>query len=105
MKTNTNNQKQVDAVLNSLDFTKEVKAPPYFKDQTLERLFSENTVKSSSFWSWFTPQLQLATLICFLALNIYAFTQLENSAYSDDISIFAETHGLSTSDDNSLFNQ
>ena len=104
MKTNNNIENKIKDALNSVDVIADVNVSPYFKDKTMQRMFAEKVEKQTSLWLWFTPQLQLVTLVCFFALNIYAFTQINSTSYSDNISDFAETHGLSISEDNSLFN-
>ena len=103
MENNDNIEKKIEAVLDSANSINDVKVSPFFKDQTLDRLFSEQSERQTS-WFWFTPKLQLATLLCFLALNIYTFTQVNGVSYDDHITDFAETHGLSVPEDHSLFN-
>lgn len=103
MITNNNIQSKIDEVLNVFDSNDNVKVSPFFKDKTLDLLFSDRE-DMKTIWSWFTPQLQLVTLVCFLILNIYTFTQVNTSSYNDNISDFAETYGLSDFEDNSLFN-
>lgn len=104
MKTNTHIQDQVHSVLNSADTINDVKVSPFFKDKTLNVLFSEKEMRQSG-WSWFTPKLQLATLLCFIVLNIVALTQTNNLSYDDNISEFADLHDLNTSEDNSLLTE
>ncbi|WP_452223368.1 hypothetical protein [Lacinutrix chionoecetis] len=105
MKTNNNIEKKVERTLHALDNINEVKVSPFFKDKTLERLFTEKEEKVPvSIWNWFTPQLQLATLICVLAINVYAIKQIKSLKYNESISSFATDYGLSTSSESSLFN-
>ena len=62
-------------------------------------LFAQKKEKQSA-WNWFTPKLQLTTLVCVVVLNVIAFTKLENtSSYEENIIEFAESYGLSASDD------
>lgn len=103
MNTNNNMQNDIDAIFESVNTIKDVKVSPFFKDKTLERLFAEKEEKQR-IWSWFTPQLQFAVLACFLLLNTIAFVQINSATYDDGISEFAEIHGLSSTDGQSLFN-
>lgn len=99
METNNNIQKKIDSAFEALDAIETVQVSPFFKDKTMQRLFAEKEVEQTS-WSWFTPKLQLATLVCVVVLNVIAFTKLESSSsYDENVSTFAESYGLSTSDD------
>lgn len=96
-----NIQDNVKQTLEVCDTIEIVKAPPFFKDKTMQRLFAEK-VEVISVWNWFTPQLQLATLVCVVVLNVFAFSQLKEDTYSNAVNEFAETYGLS--DDTELSN-
>lgn len=100
MNTNNNIEKEVDRIIDSID---EVKVSPFFKDKTMQRLFSEKEEKQTV-WSWFTPQLQLATLACIVILNLLAISQLDTDTYSEDVDTFAETYELSDSEETIVFN-
>jgi hypothetical protein len=95
METNKDIQNKVQETFEAFDGMQGVKVSPFFKDKTMQRLFSEIEEKQIV-WSWFTPKLQLATLVCIIVLNVLAFTNLSASAYQDNISEFAETYGLSS---------
>lgn len=103
METNNNIQDRIEATLQSLDNLNDVKAPSFFKDRTLQHLFSEKEeVVSSSIFNWFSPQLQLATLVCVLAINVYVITQIKSSSYNESISNFASDYGISTESNSSI---
>ena len=103
MEIDKNIKNKVADTLNAMDANEAVKVAPFFKDKTMQRLFIEKEEKPL-FWSWFSPKLQLATLICVIVLNVLAFTQLNSNKYDSNISEFAETYGLSSGSDTSLFN-
>jgi hypothetical protein len=104
METNRKRHDETEATINSGSLIKDSEVSPFFKDRTMQLLFTKQDVGKLSL-SWFSPKFQLATLFCFLALNIYTFTQVNTMSYTEGISEFAEIHGLSTPEDNSLFNQ
>ena len=103
METHNTIQHKVDAVLNASEKIEKVHVSPFFKDKTLDRLFAKQKVKQNAF-SWFSPKLQLATLACIVILNVMAFTKLKETTYNEDVSQFAESYGLSSTTENSLFN-
>ncbi|PWH83185.1 hypothetical protein DIS18_01130 [Algibacter marinivivus] len=105
MDTDRNIQNQIDETLNVFDNMETVNVSPFFKDKTMHVLFAEKEVEQTG-WSWFTPKLQLATLVCVVVLNVIAFTKLEEtSSYDENLSEFAESYGLLTSDeDTSILN-
>lgn len=103
MEINNNIKKKIDSILNSADAIEEVKISPFFKDQTLQRLFTEKEKQQSAF-SWFSPKLQFATLACVVILNVFAFTKLKETTYNENVSQFAESYGLSTSTETFLLN-
>tara|TARA_B100000809_G_scaffold256943_1_gene297696 strand:+ start:1200 stop:1520 length:321 start_codon:yes stop_codon:yes gene_type:complete len=104
METNRNRHDEIEAAINSGSLIKDSKVSLFFKDRTMQLLFPEKELEKLPL-SWFTPKFQLAILFCFLALNIYTYTQVNTLSYTEGISEFAEIHGLSTPKDNSLFNQ
>ena len=105
MNTNNNIQEKIESTLHALDNLQDVKAPPFFKDKTMQRLFTEKEeVASFSIWSWFTPKLQLATLACVVLINVYAFNQIKVSDYNEGVSSFAAEYGLSTESNSSIIN-
>ncbi len=103
METNRNIKNKIEDTLNAMDAIQEVKVSPFFKDKAMQRLFAEKE-EAPLIRSWFSPKLQLATLVCFVVLNVLAFTQLNSNEYDNNINEFAETYGLSSGSDASLFN-
>lgn len=95
MEAKQNINKKIQETLNSFDTIEQVKVSPFFKDKAMRRLFEQEHQVKSVFWSWFTPQLQLATLICIVALNVFALLQTEDNGYDSELSDFAESYGLS----------
>ena len=99
METNKNIQDKIDSTFSAMDAIETVNVSPFFKDKTMNVLFAEKEEKQTA-WNWFAPKLQLATLVCVVVLNVIAFTKLEDaSSYDENISEFAESYGLSNSDD------
>ncbi len=98
MNTKKDIQDKIDNTLNSISKRNDLKASPFFKDKTMLLLFSEKK-KEHVFLAWFTPKFQLATLLCFIVLNLVAFTQMNTSSTTENILDFAETHGLMESED------
>ena len=103
MKTKEQIQNKVDNTFSAIDTIETVSVSQFFKDKTMQRLFSEKE-EVTSVWPWFTPQLQLATLACITLLNVYAIQQINSSKYEQDISSFATDYGISTEKESSLFN-
>ncbi|MGY0391164.1 hypothetical protein ACW5R3_01225 [Bizionia sp. KMM 8389] len=103
METDRNIKLKTEATINVADRIESVQASPFFKDRAMQRLFAEKEVKQTA-WGWFTPKLQLATLVCLVVLNIFAFSSINKSTYNENVSEFAETYGLSTSTQTSILN-
>ena len=103
MKTNTNIQDKIDQTINAAQSIDAVTVSPFFKDKTMQRLFTEKEVASKS-WHWFTPQLQLATLVCVVVLNVYAIQQIKSTKYNEASSSFASDYGLKSNTDGTLIN-
>ncbi|MEM5539669.1 MULTISPECIES: hypothetical protein [unclassified Olleya] len=101
MNTNNNIQDKIDSTLNALDTLNSVQVSPFFKDKTMQKMFAEKQVTSKS-WSWFTPQLQLATLVCVVIVNVYAIRQINSTKYNDAISSFASDYGLNSDSESSF---
>ncbi|WP_203255756.1 hypothetical protein [Hyunsoonleella ulvae] len=98
MDRDRNIQNQIDETLSVLESTNTVNVFPFFKDKTMHVLFAEKR-EEPNVWFRFTPELQLATLICIVVVNVIAFTKLqETSTYQENISEFADSYGLSTND-------
>jgi hypothetical protein len=99
MDTNKNIQSKIDSTLSVMDAIETVNVSPFFKDKTMQRLFAEKE-ETTTVWNWFTPKLQLATLVCVVVLNVIAFTKLDDAtSYDENVSELAESYGLSASDD------
>lgn len=103
MEQDRNIQNEIGSTFKVLDSIENVNVSPFFKDKTMQRLFAEKDEKQVV-WSWFTPKLQLATLACVVIVNVLSFTQLNTATYDENINQFAESYGLSTSDDTSILN-
>ena len=100
MKNKEHINKQVEATFNALNSIDKVEVNHFFKHKVLQKLNAEKEVKSSVF-SWFTPQLQLATLTVVLLLNFgtiyYAFNNTNSAVNTaSDIEIFAQDYSLNT---------
>lgn len=106
MERDRNIQSQINETLNVLENMETVNVSPFFKDKTMNVLFAEKVEMKNTAWTWFTPKLQLATLACVVILNVFAFTKLEAaSTYEENVTEFALSYGLSTSDeDTSILN-
>lgn len=109
MKTSRDIKREVDSTISAMDTIESVKISSFFKDKTMQRLFSEEEEEEEEeerqmVWSWFTTRVQLATLACVVVLNIIALTKLRETSYSDSVSQFAESYGLSTTTETSLLN-
>jgi len=97
-------EEQVDHVLEIGNSIGHVKASPFFKEKMMNRLFEEKKEEEWLIFTWFTPRLQLASLVCIVVLNIFAFTNLNSTSYEDNINEFAESYGLSSAEETSIFN-
>jgi hypothetical protein len=62
---NTGNNNTLDI----LDAIQEVQVSPFFKNKVLNRIEQQKEVKESSF-SWFSPQLQFASLALVICINV-----------------------------------
>ena len=104
MNTNKQIQDKIELTLKTSGFMDEVKVSPFFKDKLMHQLFEEQLEPMDYKWSWFTPKIQFATLVCVIVINVFAFIELSSESYNEDVSDFAETYGLSTGTNTSLFN-
>ena len=100
MKNKEHINKQVEATFNALNSIDKVEVNHFFKHKVLQKLNAEKEVKPSVF-SWFTPQLQLATLSVVLLLNFgtiyYAFNNANNAVNTaSEIETFAQDYSLNT---------
>ena len=96
-------ERKIHKTFEVVNAIQDVKVSPFFKDKTMQRLFAEKE-EQATVWDWFTPKLQMATLICVIALNLFAFTQYNASSYEEKLTDFASTYGLTTESDNTIFN-
>ncbi|WP_308993037.1 hypothetical protein QLS71_011125 [Mariniflexile litorale] len=103
METNKDIQNKIDSTLNVIDAIETANVSPFFKDKTMQRLFTEKEEIVTT-RNWFSPKLQLATLSCVVILNVIAFTQIKASSYDENINEFADTYGFSTSTETSFLN-
>lgn len=103
MDTDRNIQNKINSTINSVETIETVQVYPFFKDKTMQRLFAEKEVQKSA-WAWFTPKLQLATLVCLVVLNVFAFSTMNKSTYNENVNAFAETYGLSTDTETTILN-
>ena len=103
MMSNSEIEKKVEATIDSVDFIEHVNVSPFLKDRILNQLSSRKE-ETDTAWSWFTSAIQLATLVLFIALNVYAYFNLNQEEYNSTIDEFAETYDLSEETDSSIFN-
>lgn len=105
MKTNKNIEDNVSSSFDVLDNIQEVNVSSFFKDKTMHLLFSETkSDKYAWLWAWFTPQIQLVTLVCVVLINVYAFSRINENEYEENVTAFAETYGLKSGNETSMFN-
>jgi cytochrome c-type biogenesis protein CcmH/NrfG len=97
-------QTAIDDTLNVLDTFEDVNVSPFFKDKTLQRLFAEKEETVATGFRWFTPKIQLATLVCVLLINIFGIYQLTQTEYDQNITEFATMYDLGEESRSSLFN-
>ncbi|WP_204346017.1 hypothetical protein [Psychroserpens algicola] len=102
MKLNVEMNKRVKNTLNSVDFIEEAEVSPFLKEKVMHRIRNASEDIQDKTWSWFTPKLQLATLVCVVVLNIMAFNNLQETTYDETVNTFAESYGLSTSSESSI---
>ncbi|WP_299670913.1 hypothetical protein [uncultured Polaribacter sp.] len=104
MKNKEHIQKQVSNTFQVLETIEKVAVNSFFKHKVLKKIEAEKVAKQSVF-SWFTPQLQLATLGFILILNttaiFYAYTSVEST--NTAIDTFAQEYALQPTS-NSILN-
>ncbi|MFT5848005.1 MAG: hypothetical protein ACJARX_000190 [Psychroserpens sp.] len=103
MDTNKNIKNKVEEVLNSASLIQSTNVSPFFKDKTLGFLFRKDEVVHTKKF-WFSPKLQLATLVCVVILNVFALTRIKETTYNNNVNQFAESFGLSTSTETFILN-
>ena len=91
MKYNFDIDKKVKATIDSVESIEEVKVSPFLKDKILYNIGVEKA-EAISLWSWFTPSLQLATLVLFMILNVYAYKSLSSEDYNATVEEFVDTY-------------
>ena len=96
MKSKKHINQQVDTTFKVLDAIEEVKAPPFFKHKVLQKFNIEKEEKMSVL-AWFTPNLQLGTLVLVVLLNtsavFYAFSFQEQNSV-DSLDTFSQEYSL-----------
>lgn len=93
---------EVENTLDAFNTIQEVNVSPFFKQKTLQRLFTKKESEQIA-WTWFTPKLQLATLVSVIIINLIGFTQMTTSStYDENINVLAETYGMSISTETSI---
>ena len=104
MKTKLQIEQEIESTFKALDTIEEVKVNHFFKHKVLQKLNAEKEVKQTIF-SWFTPQLQLATLSIVLLLNasviFYTFSSSEVTIKSN-LETFAQDYNLNSNSDSIL---
>lgn len=102
MMSNSEIEKKIEATIDSVESIEYVKVSPFVKDRIMHQVSSKNN-EVTSIWSWFTPSFQLATLILFMILNVYAYINLNSEDYNSSIEEFTETYGLDEGIDSTIF--
>lgn len=102
MKTQNNKPIDENNTFDILDEIQEVKVSPFFKNKVLNQLREQKEEKVPLF-TWFTPQLQLATLalvLCMNALTIFYSLNIEEGAQEEmsGIEAFMNDYSLDSSD-------
>ncbi len=98
MKTQNNKPIENNNTLDILDEIREVKVSPFFKNKVLNQIREQKEEKVPLF-TWFTPQLQLATLALVLCMNaLTIFYSLEGEFDTQEelsgIEAFVEDYSL-----------
>lgn len=104
MKNNIDINKKINDTFDSAESIGDVKVSPFFKEKVMHHIKNASEDVQEATWVWFTPKVQLATLACVVILNVFAFNNLRESSYEENISSFAESYGLSTDTDYSILN-
>lgn len=95
MKTNKNTHDKIEDTFKVLEKLERVELSPFFKEKTIQRIFSKKEKEQQQVWSWFTPKLQLATLVFLFVLNAIVLSQLKETTYDQNVNHFAESFELS----------
>ena len=100
MKTHKKHSTEENTTFTILDEIQEVKVSPFFKGKVLNAIQQQKEAKeeTSSGFSWFTPQLQLATLAILVSINIavvyYSFSYENTPTEVSGIDSFIEEYQL-----------
>jgi len=97
-------EKQVEEILQQASSIEEVSVSPFLKDKIMHQLSKEKEAVATAI-PWFTPKLQLATLVCVIVLNVFVLSTFSSENYDDNVSDFAASYELSTDNNTSYFNQ
>lgn len=103
MMSNSEIDKKIKATIDSIELIEEVQVSPFLKDRILHQLDAEEEL-SSSFFNWFSPQLQLAALCLVILLNVYAYTILSSQEYETKVEEFVDTYDFGDETYTSIFN-
>lgn len=95
--------KKIKDTFDAVELINDVKVSPFFKEHVMHKIRNASEDIKDTTWSWFSPQLQLATLVCVVALNVFAFTKLNETTYNENLSEFAQSYGLLERAETSLF--
>jgi hypothetical protein len=105
MKKRDTVQFKVDETFNTLNAIEKVAVPTFFKHRVLQIV--KDKVNTEFMFSWFTPSLQLVSLIVVLFINTtviyYSFSSSSNMLAANEIEAFAQEYNLTT-DQNSILN-
>ena len=93
---------EVERIINSVDTIEQVNASPFFKDKVLNKLYEEKEPQVGLF-AWFTPSVQLAALVIFIAVNVAVFVKINQQQYSTEVDSFAAAYELTPESDETLF--
>jgi hypothetical protein len=96
MKNKEQIDKQVEAAFNAIGAIEEVKVNHFFKHRVLQQIANQKVEKAKVF-TWFTPQLQIASLALVVLLNasaiLYAFSS-QTTTSETSLESFAQEYSL-----------
>ncbi|MEM0932875.1 MAG: hypothetical protein AAGJ12_10435 [Bacteroidota bacterium] len=95
----------VDELIDSASSLDRVNTPPFFKEKVLKRLTVAHTSEEVPvFFTWFTPKVQFAAFLVFVILNLGTLYFRDAFNETEELQAFAENYGLTSSQEESLFN-